>query len=107
MSQNRTRVNAEIREFWRKIDPRVSLDRLWYELNARASAAGSTVEALMLSLRAGTSALARPDVQRRLADLDDGQFYDVAVRLQKFKSEIAPAWTAEQVEILAAVRRKL
>jgi len=29
------------------------------------------------------------------------------VRLQKFKPEIAPAWTPEQVEVLAAVRKRL
>jgi hypothetical protein len=65
-------------------------------------AAASSIEALMLILRAGTGALSRPDVPRRLGELDDRQLRDVMVRLQK----IAPAWTPEQVAVLAAVRRK-
>lgn len=56
----------------------------------------------MFSLRAGTAALSRPDVLRRLGEVDDQQLRDVMVRLQK----IAPAWTPEQVAVLAAVRRK-
>jgi hypothetical protein len=61
----------------------------------------------MFSLRKGADELARPDVLRRLAELDEQQLLDVAVQLQKFKPEIAPAWTEEQIEILAAVRRIL
>ena len=60
----------------------------------------------MFSLRKGTDALAKPDTLRRLAELDDQQLREMMVRLQKLKSEIAPPWTSEQVEILAAVRRK-
>jgi hypothetical protein len=71
------------------------------------TAAPTTIEALMLSLRSGTDALARPDVLYRLSELDDKQLLRVAVRLQEFKPEIAPAWTPEQVEILVAVRGKL
>jgi hypothetical protein len=107
MSQIRRRVNPEIREFWRKLDPRMSLDRLWYGLNTRAGAAGSTVEALVLSLRAGITALSERAILHRLCELSDHQFYEVAVRLQKFPSHIAPAWTAQQIEVLAAIRRKL
>ena len=60
----------------------------------------------MFSLRKGTDALAKPDTLHRLAELDDQQLREVMVRLQKFQPEIAEAWTSEQVEILAAVRRK-
>lgn len=89
-----------------RVDPfdrKLSLDRLWHELNtARDRAAASTVEALMLILRAGTGALSRPNVLRRLGELDDQQLRDVMVRLQK----IVLAWTPEQVKVLAAIRRK-
>ena len=61
----------------------------------------------MFSLRRGPDALADPNTLRRLAELDERQLLAVMVRLQKFKPEIAPAWTPEQVEVLAAVRRKL
>lgn len=70
-------------------------------------AADSTVEALMLSLRAGVGALGRADTLRRLSELSKAQLREVAVRLQKFKPQIAPAWTPEQVEALAIVRSKL
>lgn len=104
----RVRVNEEIRKFWRLLDPKISLDRVWFEINAhRGSAASSTVEALMYQLRKGTDALAQPDTLRRLAELDDAQMLKVAADLQQFKPEIAPAWTTDQLEVLAAVRRKL
>jgi hypothetical protein len=61
----------------------------------------------MFSLRRGPEALAQPNTLCRLSELDETQLIDVMVRLQKFKPEIAPAWTTEQLEILAAVRRKL
>ena len=48
-----------------------------------------------------------PNTLRRLAELDERQLLAVMTRLQKFKPEIASAWTPEQVEVLAAVRRKL
>jgi len=67
----------------------------------------STVEALMYQLRSGAHALANINAQRRLSELDDQQLREVMVRLQKFKPEIALAWTPEQVEILVAVRSKL
>jgi hypothetical protein len=60
-----------------------------------------TVEALMYSLRErGTAALFEPDCRRRLSELNERQILDVAVRLQKLKSEIAPVWQAEQIEQL-------
>jgi hypothetical protein len=70
-------------------------------------AARSTVEALMFSLRSGVAKLGDPKTQGRLSELDDAQMFDVAVRLQKFKAEIAPAWTPEDVAVLVAVRKKL
>jgi hypothetical protein len=59
----------------------------------------------MLSLRSrGMRALGEPDVVRRLAQLDDVQLREVAVRLLKLKPHIAPVWTPEDVEVLFTVR---
>jgi hypothetical protein len=105
----RTKVSEEIKRFWRLLDPTVSLERAWYEFNARASdgrAAESTVEALMFSLRRGPDALADQNTLRRLSELSE-QLLTVMTRLQKFKPHIAPAWTPEQVEALAIIRKKL
>jgi hypothetical protein len=84
------------------------IDATLRERRKQHGAAPTTVEALMYSLRErGISALAEPDCQRRLSELSDGQLREVAVRLQKFKPEIAAAWTPEQVETLVAVWGKL
>ena len=110
MARQRTKVSEEIRRFWRLLDPKVSLERAWYELNTRACdgrAAASTVEALMFSLRRGPDALADPNTLRRLAELNEQQLLAVMARLQKFKPHIAPASTPEQVQALAIVRKKI
>jgi hypothetical protein len=60
----------------RLIDPEVSLEQAWYELNAarvHGRAPESVVEALMFSLRAGVGALNQPEMQRRLSELSDAQ----------------------------------
>src|SRR5262245_15204677 len=109
MAKRRTRVSPEIREFWRRLDDRVSLYQAWFEFDKRRSvgAAAFTVEALMFSLRKGIDALNHPNTLRRLSQLSEQQLLEVMTRLQKFQPEIAPAWTPEQVEVLAAVRSKL
>ena len=107
MARKQTKVSEEIRRFWRLLDPKVSIERVWAEINTRSDAADFTVEALMFSLRRGPDALAEPNTLRRLAELDERQLLAVMTRLQKFTPEIAPAWTPEQLEILVAVRRKL
>ena len=66
-----------------------------------------TVEALMFSLRErGTKALSEPDVKRRLFELSDQQVIEVGDRLQKLKSEIARAWSTEEVKLLLRARIK-
>lgn len=107
MARQRTKVSEEIKRFWRLLDPKVSIEWAWYELNRRDGAAYSAIEALMFSLRRGPDALADPNTLRRLAELNEQQLLAVMVRLQKFKPQIAPAWTPEQVETLAIVRKKL
>jgi transposase len=74
----------------------------------RLGAAASTVEAVMYSLRErGIPALAEPDTRRRLSSLDAQQLRAVCTRLRNLKSEIARAWTPEEVEALAVVWRNL
>ena len=87
----------------------VSRERAWQELHGgRFGAATATVEALMFALRSrGVQALTEPDTARRLAQLDDAQLREIAVRLQKLKPHIAPAWAPGDVEVLIAVRSKV
>ena len=67
-----------------------------------------TVEALMYLLRErGSAALLEPDCRRRLSEMSERQILDVAVRLQKLKPEIAPAWGAEQIDELLKAKAQL
>jgi hypothetical protein len=64
------------------LDDDVSLERAWHEINKRADAADSTVEALMFSLRErGVAALSEPETRRRLANLSSAQVREVLARL--------------------------
>ena len=109
MLRRKVKISDETWRIWRLFDPAVSFGRVWAELNEHRScgAAASTIDALMYFLRRGVDALSNPNTLGRLAKLDERQLIDVAARLQKFKSEIAPAWLPDQIEILAAVWRKL
>jgi hypothetical protein len=86
------------------------LGRLYWSLNDRRRfpTPQVTVEALMFSLRSrGTAALTEPDWRRRLSGLCEAQLLEVAVRLQKLKPEIAPAWTEEQIKTLVKTKAAL
>jgi hypothetical protein len=63
-------------------------------------AAGSTVDALLFSLRAGVAALGKPETQRRIGELSEEQLHEVGGRLQRLKPEIARAWTVADIERL-------
>ena len=66
-----------------------------------------TVEALMWSLRThSTKALDEAAAKRRLSELSDQQVIEVGDRLQKLKSEIARAWSTEEVKLLLRARLK-
>jgi hypothetical protein len=94
----------EIARLRRLMDDNVSLDRASPEIARPSGAVASTVEALMFSLRSrGVQALGEPDVLRRLAQLDDAQARDIAIRLQKLKPHIASAWAPEDVKVLLTV----
>jgi hypothetical protein len=85
------------------LDPAVSFERVWHELNDRRGklAAASSIEALMYELRThGTAQLKDAVCQRRLSDLHEKQLHEVCMRLQKLKSEIATPRAAEAIEQL-------
>jgi hypothetical protein len=69
------------------------------------AAARSTVDALMYSLRQGVGLLRRDDVINRLSELDDKQIAEVAGLLLARK--LFPAWSEDDVKILANVWKKL
>jgi hypothetical protein len=71
------------------------------------SAAVSTVEALVYSLRYGEAALTKPITLRRLSELDRAQLKAVCRRLQNFNPEIAPPWSPKDVAALIARWREL
>jgi hypothetical protein len=105
-------VPEDILRARRLLDGDWSLERTWRETNHQAAiegrAAWSTVEALMLGLRErGTAGLDEPAIQHRLAQLNDEQIIELGTRLRRLKAEIAPAWTADQVELLIQARERL
>jgi transposase len=95
--QIKKRTAAEI-----QMDDVVSLEQAYETFNRRERAAASTVEALIYVLRSGVAALADSKTKARLAQLDEKQLREVAERVQRFKQEIAPVWTAEEVDKLLA-----
>jgi hypothetical protein len=74
---------------------------------AAMAAPPTTIEALMLSLRRGVDELVKPNALQRLSVLDEGQIEDVCCRVQAFQPAIAPAWSAEDADLLISVWRKL
>jgi hypothetical protein len=64
------------------------------------SAAQSTIDAVMYSLRFGIAVLSRDDVQHRLAVIDEGQLREIIVLLQKRDGRIAPRWENDDIEKL-------
>jgi hypothetical protein len=94
----------------KRLLPRTSLEGAHGEIRHdwfQGRAAESTVEALMLSLRGGLTALEKPDTLRRLSELSEEQLRAVMVRLQKFKPHIARAWTPEEIAVLLATRGRV
>jgi hypothetical protein len=93
----------------RLMSDNVSLDRACHELNSARclDAPQATVEALMFSLREGVAAFERRETLRRLSELSNEQVLEIATRVQRFKPEIAPAWTPEEVQALALIKSKL
>jgi len=71
----------------------------------RSGAPQAVIEALMYSLRErGTKALEETDTKRRLSEVSDAQIIEVGDRLQRLKSEIARAWSADEIRVLLQAR---
>jgi hypothetical protein len=76
------------------------LSRHFYAEHFRGRAAGSTVEALMYSLRErGTAALGECDTQRRISELSEEQLHEVGTRLRALKLGKGP-WTPDEVGLV-------
>jgi len=58
-------------------------------------------------LRRGVNELIKPDAQRRLSELNRDQLEAVCLGVQAFKPNIAPAWSAEDADLLIAAWGKL
>ena len=85
----------------------VSLERAWAALNrGDGQAPQATVEALVYGLRRGVNELIKPDAQRRLSELNRDQLEAVCLGVQAFKPNIAPAWSADDVDLLISARGK-
>ena len=67
----------------------------------------TTVEALMFAMRSGAKALSESSNRRRLKELGEAQLHEVCARLQKFKSNIARAWTPAEIEGLVTIWAEL
>jgi hypothetical protein len=85
----------------------VSYERAYAEFMRERPTSEATVDALVYSLRRGIAELTRPDILRRLSELDKGQLKAICRRLQNFKPEIAPPWSPEDVAALIAKWREL
>jgi hypothetical protein len=85
------------------------LECAWSNINQhhRNDAPQATIEALAFSLRDGIAALGRSATLRRLSELSPAQLREVAVRVQKFKPEIAQPWKPEEVEVLIVARNRV
>jgi hypothetical protein len=85
----------------------VSYERAYAEFMRERPTPEATVDALVYSLRRGIAELTKPDILRRLSELDKGQLKAICRRLQNFKPEIAPPWSPEDVAALIAKWREL
>jgi hypothetical protein len=89
------------------MDPGVTPDGAWHEINRCRPAPKATIDALMLSLRRGIAELIKPETLQRLSVLDDGQIEDVCLRVQAFQPAIGPTWSAADADLLISAWRKL
>jgi hypothetical protein len=98
-NMSKHRIPEEIKTFRRLLG--LPIEAVYAAVNDRADAASSTIDALIFQLLGGTDALSDPNTLHRLSQLSEPQLLDAMTRLQQFKSDIAPAWTATEVEALA------
>jgi hypothetical protein len=78
----KAKYTPELKRFHRLMEDDYSLDAYWHQINRRAEAARSTVEALMYQLRMhGLRAIGAASCQARLTELSEAQLRDVITRL--------------------------
>jgi hypothetical protein len=85
----------------------VSYERAYAEFMRERPMPKATADALVCSLRRGIAELTKPDILRRLSELDKDQLKAICRRLQNFKPGIAPPWSPEDVAALIAKWRGL
>ena len=73
----------------------------------QARAPSTPIEALVFSLRRGVTELIWPETQRLLSALDKHGLESVCLCVQEFRPTIAPAWCAEDADLLISVWKKL
>jgi hypothetical protein len=101
-------IPVEIQRARRLLEDRISLEGAYSQINSRKGrAANSTVDALVFSLRSGVKEIEDKDVRRRLSELSDQQLHEVGDLLQRLRSEIARAWSADEIEALMLLRETL
>jgi hypothetical protein len=89
------------------MDGTTSLERAYHDISRNRPAPSTLIEALMLSLRRGVTELIRPETQRRLSALDKHSLEFVCLRIQEIRPTIAPAWSAEDADLLISTWKKL
>jgi hypothetical protein len=87
------------------MEPGITLDHAWDEINRSRLVPKGTVDALLLSLRRGADELVKTETLQRLSVLDEGQIENICLRVQAFPPGIAPAWSSDDVDLLISAWR--
>src|SRR5262245_51616206 len=97
--------DADLDRHCQLLDDRVTLAAASGKQRKNRPTPAAVVEALMYSLRRGINELIQPDTKRRLSELNNDQ-QTVCLRVQAFEPNIAPAWRADDADLLISAWRK-
>jgi len=98
--------DADLARLRRLLDDDVTLAAASAKLREDRPTPATAVEALMYSLRRGVNELTQPNTQRRLSELNKDQLEAICLRVQAFEPNIAPAWRADDADLLISAWRK-
>ena len=98
--------DADLDRHSRLLDDDVTLAAASAKLREDRPTPATAVEALMYSLRRGVNELTQPNTQRRLSELNKDQLEAICLRVQAFEPNIAPAWRADDADLLISAWRK-
>ena len=98
--------DADLDRLRRLLDDDVTLAAASAKLREDRPTPATAVEALMYSLRRGVNELTQPNTQRRLSELNKDQLEAICLRVQAFEPNIAPAWRANDADLLISAWRK-